>query len=293
MPAPRTAAPSSAAAGACSSNSCPPTRPARCTSATAGAPRSAQRSRTCSMPPGTPCSASTTSTMPAGRWKSSRPASGCATWSAAASSFRFPSNGYRGRLHPRHRGRAASNAHGDRRCCGPRARCSAALPPDAPAGDKDEYIDAVIARSKQLLGADGFRQAFDLALKRHPRRHPRRPRRVRRALRPLVLRTQPRRRRRDRSRARPAAAKRRRLRERRRAVVPRHRLRRREGPRGRARERRAGPTSPPTSPITSQARARLRAAGRRARRGSPRLHRARARGPRRDGRSRAIVSRSG
>ena len=50
------------------------------------------------------------------------------------------------------------------RCCGPLRRFSRDLPPDAPAGDKDDYIDAVIARAKSLLGADGFRQAFDLAL---------------------------------------------------------------------------------------------------------------------------------
>jgi hypothetical protein len=38
------------------------------------------------------------------------------------------------------------------------------LPADAPVGDKDLYIDAVIARAKALLGEDGFRVAFDLAL---------------------------------------------------------------------------------------------------------------------------------
>jgi arginyl-tRNA synthetase len=38
------------------------------------------------------------------------------------------------------------------------------LPPDAPAGDKDLYIDAVIARARELLGADGFEQAFRIAL---------------------------------------------------------------------------------------------------------------------------------
>jgi arginyl-tRNA synthetase len=38
------------------------------------------------------------------------------------------------------------------------------LPPDAPAGDKDLYIDAVIERAKALLGAEGFQQAFKLAL---------------------------------------------------------------------------------------------------------------------------------
>ena len=76
--------------------------------------------------------------------------------------FAFPSNGYRGDyLHP------ISDKLVER--CGrtlvrPAATVFANLPPDAPAGDKDVYIDAVIARAKELLGADGFHQAFDLAL---------------------------------------------------------------------------------------------------------------------------------
>ena len=76
--------------------------------------------------------------------------------------FAFPSNGYRGDyLHP------ISDKLVER--CGrtlvrPAAEVFANLPPDAPAGDKDVYIDAVIARAKELLGAEGFHQAFDLAL---------------------------------------------------------------------------------------------------------------------------------
>jgi arginyl-tRNA synthetase len=76
--------------------------------------------------------------------------------------FAFPSNGYRGDyLHP------ISDKLVER--CGrtlvrPAATVFANLPPDAPAGDKDVYIDAVIARAKELLGAEGFHQAFDLAL---------------------------------------------------------------------------------------------------------------------------------
>ena len=76
--------------------------------------------------------------------------------------FPFPSNGYRGDyIHP------IANKLVERavaRSCGPPRRFFPILPPDAPAGDKDLYIDAVIARAKALLGADGFRQAFDLAL---------------------------------------------------------------------------------------------------------------------------------
>jgi len=76
--------------------------------------------------------------------------------------FPFPSNGYRGDyLHPisdklveragRSLVRPASDVFRD-------------LPPDAPAGDKDVYIDAVIARARELLGEAGFRLVFDLAL---------------------------------------------------------------------------------------------------------------------------------
>ena len=76
--------------------------------------------------------------------------------------FAFPSNGYRGDyLHP------ISNKlveRAGRTLVRPAAQVFANLPPDAPAGDKDAYIDAVIARAKELLGADAFRQAFDLAL---------------------------------------------------------------------------------------------------------------------------------
>ncbi len=77
--------------------------------------------------------------------------------------FEFPSNGYRGeyllpiaqklldaeqrRLH-----RKATEVFRD-------------LPPDAPAGDKDVYIDTVIARTRDLLGAAELRRVLDLALK--------------------------------------------------------------------------------------------------------------------------------
>ncbi|HEX7375046.1 MAG TPA: arginine--tRNA ligase [Steroidobacteraceae bacterium] len=76
--------------------------------------------------------------------------------------FPFPSNGYRGDyLHP------ISNKlveKAGRTLVRPASQVFANLPPDAPAGDKDVYIDAVIARAKELVGADGFRQAFNLAL---------------------------------------------------------------------------------------------------------------------------------
>src|SRR5207244_632593 len=38
------------------------------------------------------------------------------------------------------------------------------LPPDAPAGDKEAYIDALIARARALLGADGFCEVLEHSL---------------------------------------------------------------------------------------------------------------------------------
>jgi arginyl-tRNA synthetase len=76
--------------------------------------------------------------------------------------FPFPSNGYRGDyLHPI-AGKLVERA--GRTLVRPAADVFRDLPPDAPAGDKDAYIDAVIDRAKGLIGVDGFRQAFDLAL---------------------------------------------------------------------------------------------------------------------------------
>ena len=76
--------------------------------------------------------------------------------------FPFPSNGYRGDyLHPI-AGKLVEVA--GRTLVRPAAEIFRDLPPDAPAGDKDTYIDAVIERAKALLGEDGFRQAFKLAL---------------------------------------------------------------------------------------------------------------------------------
>jgi arginyl-tRNA synthetase len=76
--------------------------------------------------------------------------------------FPFPSNGYRGDyLHP-----IADKLveRIGRTLVRPAADIFRNLPPDAPAGDQDAYIDAVIARARALLGEDGFHQAFDLAL---------------------------------------------------------------------------------------------------------------------------------
>jgi len=76
--------------------------------------------------------------------------------------FPFPANGYRGDyLHP-----IADKLveRAGRTLVRPAADVFRDLPPDAPAGDKDVYIDAVIARARELIGADGFEQAFRIAL---------------------------------------------------------------------------------------------------------------------------------
>ncbi len=38
------------------------------------------------------------------------------------------------------------------------------LPDDAPVGDKEIYIDALMGRARELIGADGFRQVLELSL---------------------------------------------------------------------------------------------------------------------------------
>jgi arginyl-tRNA synthetase len=74
----------------------------------------------------------------------------------------FPANGYRGdyvrdiaaQLEQR-RGRELQR---------PAAAVLADLPLDAPAGDKEQYIDALIGRMRALLGVDGFDAVLALAL---------------------------------------------------------------------------------------------------------------------------------
>jgi len=64
----------------------------------------------------------------------------------------FPQNGYRGDyllpVAKEFHARLGTIWHR------PAATVFANLPPDAPAGDKDQYIDALIARGRELLGAD-------------------------------------------------------------------------------------------------------------------------------------------
>ena len=74
----------------------------------------------------------------------------------------FPSNGYRGDY-------VRTIAQKLQAEVGDRMRRAAAevladIPPDAPAGDKEKHVDALIERARELLGADGFRRVLDLSL---------------------------------------------------------------------------------------------------------------------------------
>jgi len=74
----------------------------------------------------------------------------------------FPQNGYRGDyVRPLAQ---QLNALVGERLRRPAAVVLANLPADAPAGDKETYIDALIARARELLGADGFREVLELSL---------------------------------------------------------------------------------------------------------------------------------
>jgi arginyl-tRNA synthetase len=74
----------------------------------------------------------------------------------------FPSNGYRGD-YVRDIAATLEAASADRL-----RRDAAAvfreLPADAPAGDKDAYVDALIARMRGLLGEAAYREVFEIAL---------------------------------------------------------------------------------------------------------------------------------
>jgi arginyl-tRNA synthetase len=74
----------------------------------------------------------------------------------------FPQNGYRGEyLRPlAQQLRAAADLTLRR----PAGEVLAGLPPDAPAGDKEAHIDALIARARELIGAAAFRQVLELSL---------------------------------------------------------------------------------------------------------------------------------
>jgi arginyl-tRNA synthetase len=74
----------------------------------------------------------------------------------------FPSNGYRGDyVRPLAEQLRAKVGESMRH---PAGAVLLNLPPDAPVGDKDAYIDAVISRARELIGVDEFRQVLELSL---------------------------------------------------------------------------------------------------------------------------------
>ncbi len=81
---------------------------------------------------------------------------------AVGESVVFPSNGYRGSYIS---DIAAALARGEREeFQRDGSAVMDSLPPDAPAGDKEIHIDAMIERARTLLGQDRFRSIIDLAL---------------------------------------------------------------------------------------------------------------------------------
>jgi len=75
----------------------------------------------------------------------------------------FPENGYRGD-YVRTLAADLRAAAAETTLRRPAAAVLAGLPPDAPGGDKEIYIDALIARARELIGAGGFRQVLELSL---------------------------------------------------------------------------------------------------------------------------------
>jgi arginyl-tRNA synthetase len=78
--------------------------------------------------------------------------------------FAFPSNGYRGEYLKSIAADLRANAGATFQRSA--REVFAGLPPDAPAGNEDEHVDAVIARARELLGESGLRQICDHALAR-------------------------------------------------------------------------------------------------------------------------------
>jgi arginyl-tRNA synthetase len=74
----------------------------------------------------------------------------------------FPENGYRGD-YVRPLAQKLYDKVGER-LRHPAGAVLLNLPNDAPLGDKEVYIDALMARARELIGADGFRTVLELAL---------------------------------------------------------------------------------------------------------------------------------
>ena len=77
-------------------------------------------------------------------------------------SLPFPSNGYRGD-YVRPLARALRDREGERLRAAA-AVVMAGLPADAPAGDKELHIDALIGRCRELIGEEGLRRVLELSL---------------------------------------------------------------------------------------------------------------------------------
>jgi arginyl-tRNA synthetase len=74
----------------------------------------------------------------------------------------FPANGYRGDyVRPLAQKLYAKVGESLRH---PAGAVLLTLPDDAPVGDKETYIDALMNRARELIGADGFRQVLELSL---------------------------------------------------------------------------------------------------------------------------------
>jgi arginyl-tRNA synthetase len=75
----------------------------------------------------------------------------------------FPSNGYRGEYVTTLAEKAQKQVKDQWRFAANKVHID--LPADAPEGDKEKYIDALIERARELLGAAGFRELLDLSLR--------------------------------------------------------------------------------------------------------------------------------
>ena len=81
---------------------------------------------------------------------------------AAGSTVDFPSNGYRG-AYVRDIATDLFAGEGDR-LVRPAAEILRDIPADAPAGDKETHVDALIARARELLGDADYRRVLDAGL---------------------------------------------------------------------------------------------------------------------------------
>jgi arginyl-tRNA synthetase len=81
---------------------------------------------------------------------------------AMGETMAFPSNGYRGG-YVREIAEALARREGER-LRRPAAEIFEGVPQDAPAGDKEAHVDALVRRARTLLGAEDYRLVFDAGL---------------------------------------------------------------------------------------------------------------------------------